>query len=306
MQRGWLVRGANVQGHDLVPDWLENGYCSVAYEYPSGEYKTHTRAELGELVGKYRPDHNLQVRAHHAGVMDRFLNQVQPGDLVTTVDGHNNVHVGIVTSQPTWHASNPLSIRRRAVRWRAVEPPLNRHGLPDAVQKKLKARATVTELGEQTVQLAQLAGIAADIESSIVAAPPRSLPAGEETPERTGAEVQRVIRITAVAQAVKGLHDNHCQVCATRLDDRDGGYGEAAHIRGLGHPHDGPDMPSNVLCLCPNHHVLFDRLSIYIDDDFTVRHTSDHGAVATLRRDRRHVIDPKYIRYHRDLCLPGA
>src|SRR5260370_20891398 len=30
-QRGWLVRGANVQGRNLVPDWLAGGYCSLAY-----------------------------------------------------------------------------------------------------------------------------------------------------------------------------------------------------------------------------------------------------------------------------------
>lgn len=36
-------------------------------------------------------------------------------------------------------------------------------------------------------------------------------------------------------------------------------YAEAAHIRALGSPHNGPDVIENVLCLCPNHHVLFDN-----------------------------------------------
>jgi len=30
--RGWLVRGANVHGRNLVPDWLAGGYCSVVGE----------------------------------------------------------------------------------------------------------------------------------------------------------------------------------------------------------------------------------------------------------------------------------
>jgi hypothetical protein len=34
---------------------------------------------------------------------------------------------------------------------------------------------------------------------------------------------------------------------------------EAAHIRPLGAPHNGPDTLDNTLCLCPNHHVLFDH-----------------------------------------------
>ena len=34
---------------------------------------------------------------------------------------------------------------------------------------------------------------------------------------------------------------------------------EAAHIRPLGAPHNGPDTLDNTLCLCPNHHVPFDH-----------------------------------------------
>jgi hypothetical protein len=34
---------------------------------------------------------------------------------------------------------------------------------------------------------------------------------------------------------------------------------EAAHIRPLGAPHNGPDTWDNTLCLCPNHHVPFDH-----------------------------------------------
>ena len=36
-------------------------------------------------------------------------------------------------------------------------------------------------------------------------------------------------------------------------------YSEAAHIKPLGQPHDGPDKASNMLVLCPNHHLQFDR-----------------------------------------------
>jgi putative restriction endonuclease len=53
-------------------------------------------------------------------------------------------------------------------------------------------------------------------------------------------------------------------------------------VRGLGRPHNGPDTPDNVLCLCPNHHVLFDAYSIFIDDDFIVRRTVDREALGEL------------------------
>ncbi|MFQ5534200.1 MAG: HNH endonuclease [Sphingomonadales bacterium] len=36
-------------------------------------------------------------------------------------------------------------------------------------------------------------------------------------------------------------------------------YSEAAHIKPLGKPHDGPDKASNMLVFCPNHHLQFDR-----------------------------------------------
>lgn len=42
-QRGWLVRGANVDGHNFVPDRLARGYCSMSWkevpEIPAGAGK---------------------------------------------------------------------------------------------------------------------------------------------------------------------------------------------------------------------------------------------------------------------------
>ena len=62
------------------------------------------------------------------------------------------------------------------------------------------------------------------------------------------------------AIALKRLYGNTCQFCGTRLQvAEDRFYSEAAHIKGLGEPHNGPDMASNMLVLCPNHHLQFDR-----------------------------------------------
>jgi predicted restriction endonuclease len=35
-------------------------------------------------------------------------------------------------------------------------------------------------------------------------------------------------------------------------------YAEAHHIKPLGAPHNGPDVRANILCVCPNDHVLLD------------------------------------------------
>ncbi|MEU5161448.1 HNH endonuclease [Streptomyces sp. NPDC020875] len=111
-----------------------------------------------------------------------------------------------------------------------------------------------------------------------------------------------VVRDQALVAEVKALHGNACQVCGLALPTLDGTYSEAAHIRGLGRPHNGPDVLTNLLVLCPNHHVQFDTLAIYIALDGTVRTTSDDTLVFPLRHHPSHPLDPNHLDYHRALC----
>ncbi|ALV38671.1 hypothetical protein AS200_20590 [Streptomyces sp. CdTB01] len=98
------------------------------------------------------------------------------------------------------------------------------------------------------------------------------------------------------------MHRDRCQVCSLQLSTRFSSYSEAAHIRGLGRPHNGPDKLSNLLVLCPNHHVQFDTLAIYIDNGDTVRMTTDNTPIGQLRRHPAHQINEAHLRYHRALC----
>lgn len=120
-----------------------------------------------------------------------------------------------------------------------------------------------------------------------------------EPPGRVQTTIQRIIRSTKVAEKVKHLHDYTCQVCDTRLETPAGGYAEAAHIRALGTPHHGPDVLGNLLCLCPNDHVLFDNGAIYIDQALQVRAASDDKQLGALTLKRGHKPDPGYLSYHR-------
>ena len=70
---------------------------------------------------------------------------------------------------------------------------------------------------------------------------------------------------------------------------------EAAHIRPLGAPHNGPDTLDNTLCLCPNHHVLFDHSGITIDEDLSLV-----GVEGRLAVHPRHSINDNYLRYRRE------
>lgn len=81
-------------------------------------------------------------------------------------------------------------------------------------------------------------------------------PAGNARPVRRASTTQQVVRSTDVVEYVMRLHDHECQACGTRLTFRGRGYSEGAHIRAVGKPHNGPDVVSNVLCLCSNCHVL--------------------------------------------------
>ncbi|WP_328772057.1 HNH endonuclease [Streptomyces sp. NBC_00286] len=120
--------------------------------------------------------------------------------------------------------------------------------------------------------------------------------------ERRESTASRLVRNAAIAAQVKELHGHACQICETRLQYKRRPYSEAAHIRGLGSPHDGPDELPNLLCLCPNHHVLFDGLEIYIDVDGIVRRTQEGDALGRLRRHVDHEINETYLHYHRTLC----
>lgn len=96
----------------------------------------------------------------------------------------------------------------------------------------------------------------------------------------------RVLRDTPLARKLKELHDHACQICGETISFPGGQrYSEAHHIKPLGRPHHGYDVASNILVLCPKHHVLCDYGAIKLD-------------LRVIRQHPAHNIDPEYIRYH--------
>lgn len=126
-----------------------------------------------------------------------------------------------------------------------------------------------------------------------------SEPAGNESPDRRPTTSQRLVRSIEVAEYVKTLHDHTCQACGTRLAVGTRGYSEAAHIRALGRPHAGPDVPSNVLCLCPNCHVLFDSGALVVRVDLEL--VLNGVAVGKLRTHPSHIVAGEHLDYHRSI-----
>lgn len=125
-----------------------------------------------------------------------------------------------------------------------------------------------------------------------------ALVGGNPTPVRRSSTVQRVVRDTKQAKEVKKYYDHCCQVCATRITTASGPYAEAAHIRPLGEPHNGPDTPDNLLCLCPNHHVMFDLGVFAIQDDLSLI-----GIDGKLHLKKGHLVSLAHLRYQREHYL---
>jgi predicted restriction endonuclease len=124
-------------------------------------------------------------------------------------------------------------------------------------------------------------------------------PGGNNTPDSRQSTVQRIVRSSAVADYVKTIYDHTCQFCSTRLAIGARGYSEGAHIRPLGKPHNGPDTTDNILCLCPNCHVLFDNGAITIHGTDLHRHGQPQPSPLTTRSD--HPINPAHTDYHRNI-----
>lgn len=121
------------------------------------------------------------------------------------------------------------------------------------------------------------------------------------TPERKAMLQQRIVRSTEVARWVKEIHCHSCQVCGLVIQTRAGPYAEAAHIKPLGQPHSGPDISENILCLCPNHHVMFDTGGFSLRDDLSLIQLQGQ-----LRRSPQHRIGLEYVRYHRDRYVESS
>lgn len=111
-------------------------------------------------------------------------------------------------------------------------------------------------------------------------------------PERIKQTTYRLVRDTAISREIKRLYEFRCQICGVRLEIEPGVFhAEAHHIQPLGGIHKGPDVRENILCLCPNHHALFDYFAIQLDP-------------ATLRLNK-HPLGQTFIAYHNNRVKEG-
>lgn len=99
--------------------------------------------------------------------------------------------------------------------------------------------------------------------------PPELTPIAKDfkEPERVRQETYRILRDTNLAREIKRDRRYRCHICGQTLQLSNGQpYAEAHHVRPLGSPHNGPDVRENILCVCPNHHVLLDYGAMRLDE----------------------------------------
>ena len=127
-------------------------------------------------------------------------------------------------------------------------------------------------------------------------------PEGESSEEeiRTRKEtILRRIRDTEKVRELKEIYDYSCQVCTKPVIQIGPGnfYAEGHHLRPLGKPHNGEDLESNIIILCPNHHVMFDRCVMAIDPQDGKNVVSKFNGKKT-KLLLRHKLKPDNIEYH--------
>ncbi len=155
-RRAWMVRGSNVDGYNLVPEWLEDGFVSLSASQLGSLDPGTSYEDLRRAVDEGYEHKSYAFRGQRLEEFDRFLRRMRIGDLVLTTQ-HGMAHLGELTSPAYFTESRRgLSNLRRDVRWYSTAEPLDGRRLQAPVPALLQSQAYVVDLTEAYRQLAAL------------------------------------------------------------------------------------------------------------------------------------------------------
>jgi 5-methylcytosine-specific restriction protein B len=156
VRRAWMVRGTNVDGYNLVPDWLRQGFTSLSASQLANLDAYPTYESLKQAVETAYQHKSYAYRGQRLEELDRFIRRMRPGDLVLT-PMHGKVYLGEVTSDAYFTDSDgALANLRRDVNWHDTSAPVDVSQLRAPVPALLQSQAYVVNLTEAYDQLAAL------------------------------------------------------------------------------------------------------------------------------------------------------
>jgi 5-methylcytosine-specific restriction enzyme B len=155
-KRAWMVRGTNVDGYNLVSEWLSEGFVSLSASQLGGLGPRVGYDELKQAVETRYQHKSYAYRGQRLEEFDRFLRRMGIGDLVLTPT-RGKVIIGEVTGAARFtDSSAPHSNLRREVRWLNPDDPIDGSDLRAPVPALLQSQAYVVDLTEAYDQLADL------------------------------------------------------------------------------------------------------------------------------------------------------
>lgn len=113
--------------------------------------------------------------------------------------------------------------------------------------------------------------------------------------------IDRIVRDTSLVKKMKQKYNNQCQICGKSISlSKEKYYSEGHHLKKLGGIHQGPDIESNIIILCPNHHVEFDYGAIAIDvHSQKIIHTDPHNPFHNKELAyKREDLNKEFLTYH--------
>lgn len=155
-RRAWLVRGSSVDGEDMVRQWIDAEFVSLAATKLRRVSPPLPHRTLKSIVDADYQHTSYAARETKFNEFDAFCNGMREGDyLLTTSQGE--VFLGRITGGATYLKSpDQRSNLRRSTEWINAGNPILAAELPQPLPAKLAGLSDVVELTESLATIEQL------------------------------------------------------------------------------------------------------------------------------------------------------
>jgi hypothetical protein len=158
VKRAWLVRGANVNGRDIVNVWLKRGSVSLAASKLRPVDEGIGRDELKPIVDEDYAHASYAQKAEKLDEFHVFLSRMQPGDLVATTT-QGALYLGRVTGPAIYvQSEDERSNLRRQVEWHTRPPGIDYAEVSGDLAARLQVQRELVDLTQHLSSLETFLG----------------------------------------------------------------------------------------------------------------------------------------------------